>query len=137
MLYDADAETGLGPVLLAAGARPARFHCARQAACTVADKRAAWAATGADAVEMESQVIRDLCHEQNIPGATVRVILDGATEDLPLDFNLLMTPDQRLDPVKLTLVFMKSPAKLSALLRLHRQSRSAAQKLADVLARVL
>ena len=137
VLYDADAETGLGPLLRAAGARSARFHCARQAACTVADKRAAWAATGADAVDMESQVIRDLCHEQNIPSATVRVILDGATEDLPLDFNLLMTPDQRLDPVKLTLVLLKSPAKLSALLRLHRQSRSAAQKLADVLAQVL
>jgi len=137
VLFDADAETGLGPVLLAAGARPARFHCARHAACAVADKRAAWAATGADAVEMESQVIRDLCHEQGIPSATVRVILDAAAEALPLDFNLLMTPDQRLDPVKLTLVLMKSPAKLSALLRLRSQSRSAAQKLADVLARVL
>jgi adenosylhomocysteine nucleosidase len=137
VLYAADAETGLGPVLLAAGARPARFHCVRQAACSVADKRAAWAATGADAVDMESQVIRDLCREQNIPSATVRVILDGALEDLPLDFNLLMTPDQRLDPVKLTLALIKSPAKLSALLRLQRQSSSAAQRLAHVLARAV
>jgi hypothetical protein len=67
----------------------------------------------------------------------VRVILDGALEDLPLDFNLLMTPDQRLDPVKLTLALIKSPAKLTALLRLQRQSSSAAQKLAQVLARAV
>jgi nucleoside phosphorylase len=137
VVYAADAQTGLGPVLLAAGARPARFHCARQAACTAAGKRAAWAATGADAVEMESQVIRALCHEQHVPSATVRVILDAVSEDLPLDFNLLMTPDQRLDPVKLVLTLMKSPAKVSALLRLQRQGRSAARKLADVLARVV
>jgi len=137
VVYAADAETGLGAVLLAAGARPARFHCGRQAACTAASKRAAWAATGADAVEMESQVIRALCHEQRIPSATVRVILDSVSEDLPLDFNLLMTPDQRLDPVKLTLALLKSPAKVGALIRLRRQSRSAARKLADVLARVM
>jgi nucleoside phosphorylase len=137
VVYAADAETGLGPVLLAAGARAARFHCARQAACTAASKRAAWAATGADAVEMESQVIRALCHEQQIPSATVRVILDSVSEDLPLDFNLLMTPDQRLDPVKLTLTLLRSPAKVGALIRLRRQSRSAARKLAEVLARVV
>ena len=137
VVYAADAETGLGPLLLAAGARPARFHCARQVACTAASKRAAWAATGADAVEMESQAIRALCLEQNIPSATVRVILDSVSEDLPLDFNLLMTPDQRLDIVKLTLALMKSPAKAGALLRLGRQSRSAARKLADVLASVV
>jgi adenosylhomocysteine nucleosidase len=137
VVYAADAETGLGPALLAAGARPARFHCANQVACTAASKRTARAASGADAVEMESEVIRALCHEQNIPSATVRVILDGASEDLPLDFNLLMTPDQRLDPVKLTLALVKSPARVSALIRLQRQSRCAARKLADVLARVL
>ncbi len=137
VVYAADTETGLDPVLLAAGARPGRFHCATQTACTAASKRAAWAATGADAVEMESQVVRALCHEQKIPSATVRVVLDTASEDLPLDFNLLMTPDQRLDAVKLMLALMKSPAKIGALIRLRGQCRSAARKLAEVLARVV
>jgi hypothetical protein len=137
VVYAADAETGLGPVLLGAGARAARFHCATQAACTAASKLALWAATGADAVEMESHVIGALCREQKVPFAIVRVILDAASEELALDFNALMTSDQQLDPFKLALALAKSPAKVGALLRLRRQSRLAAGRLADVLANAI
>jgi adenosylhomocysteine nucleosidase len=134
VVFSADPETGVEPALLAAGAKPARFHCADRVAATADQKRALWESTGADAVEMESEVIRALCREQKIPGATVRVILDTAQEDLPLDFNQLMTAEQKMSYGKLAVALAKSPGKVGALLKLQQQSKAASEKLGHVLA---
>jgi hypothetical protein len=98
---------------------------------------ALWQNTGADAVEMESHIIRSLCQESHIPSATVRVISDGAREDLPVDFNRLFTPAGRLHAGKLFLALLKTPRGLAGLLHLRRQTRTAARLLADTLHRVV
>jgi adenosylhomocysteine nucleosidase len=137
VVFSADKETGWEPALRAAGARPGRFHCVERVATTTEQKRALWQATGADAVEMESQIICALCREHNIPSAIVRVILDPADEDLPLDFSQLLDADQRLDKARLALAVLKSPGKAGALLQLQQQSKAAAAKLGRVLAGLL
>jgi adenosylhomocysteine nucleosidase len=137
VVFAADPETGLEPALLAAGAKPARFHCVDRVAATAEQKRALWKATGADAVEMESEIICGVCREQRIPSATVRVILDPANEDMPLDFNQLMTADQKMSYGKLALALVKSPGRVGALRRLQQNSEVVAGKLAQVLTGVL
>jgi adenosylhomocysteine nucleosidase len=123
--------------LLAAGAKPATFFCTDRIATTVAEKTKLRYETRADAVEMESAAIHAVCAEKNIPCATVRVISDTASEDLPLDFNALAKPDKSLDFGKLFLAIAKSPGKIAALMELRKKTVSAAQQLANVLEKVV
>jgi adenosylhomocysteine nucleosidase len=123
--------------LLAAGAKQVTFFCADRIATTIAEKTKLRYETRADAVEMESAAIHAVCAERGIPCATVRVISDTASEDLPLDFNALAKPDKSLDFGKLFLTIAKSPGKIGALMELHKKTSFAAQQLADVLAKVV
>ncbi len=133
VVFAADELLDLRSRLLAAGARQVRFHCADHMVTTAVQKRILREITGADAVEMESEIIRGLCRERGILSATVRVISDPAHEDLPLDFNLLMTPRQTLDPTRLVWAILKSPSRIPALFRLRRHTRLAGCELARAL----
>jgi adenosylhomocysteine nucleosidase len=127
----------LSTKLLAAGAQPVKFLCADRIATTVAEKKKLRAETGADAVEMESAAIHAVCAERGIPCVTVRVISDTADENLPLDFNALAKADQSIDFAKLFLAIARSPGKIGALMQLQKKTKFAAERLADVLSKVL
>lgn len=137
VVFASDEDAGLTPLLLSAGACPVKFYCSDRVATTVAEKKNLWEQTGADAVEMESEIIRAICKAHRIPSATIRVISDAANENLPLDFNALMTADQRLNYGKLIWTLLMSPGKIPALLRLQRQTQIAARNLAGVLNKVI
>jgi len=133
MVFDADSDAGISALLQQSGATPAKFHCAPRVATTVAEKTALRQSTGADVVEMESGVIREICRQKKILSATIRVISDAAYDDLPLDFNALMTADDALSLPKLALALIKSPKKIPQLMQLQKNTRAAAEELAKVL----
>ena len=137
VVFSSDEDAGLTPTLLASGACPVRFHCSNRVATTVEEKRMLWESTGADAVEMESEIIRAICRAHQIPSATIRVISDAAHENLPLDFNVFMTAEQKLNYAKLIFSLLRSPQKIPAMLRLQRQTQMAARNLAGVLSRMM
>ncbi|HTV41539.1 MAG TPA: hypothetical protein VMF08_13235 [Candidatus Sulfotelmatobacter sp.] len=119
--------------LSAAGAREAKVFCADRIATTAADKKKLREETGADAAEMESGAIQALCRRQGIPCVTVRVISDTANEDLPLDFNQFLKEDKSMDMSKLMMAVAKAPWKMGALMELQKNTKLAAQKLAEAL----
>jgi adenosylhomocysteine nucleosidase len=123
--------------LIGAGAKPAKFFCADRIATTVAEKKKLRDETLADAVEMESWAIYTVCRERKIPYATVRVISDTAAEDLPLDFNQLSKSDMHLHYGKLARALLLAPWKIGALMELQKKTRFAAQRLTDVLAKLI
>ena len=133
VVYEQDFDAGFGPELEDLGAAPAKFHCHRRVAITVEEKAALWRETGADVVEMESSVIRTICREFRIPSATIRVISDDATQELPLDFNALMTSQDRINYLKLLGAVLSRPGRIPKLIEFQRQTLEAARKLGSVL----
>lgn len=129
VIFQADEGTPLFEQLAAAGATPVNFFCARRVAITAEEKLRLWRSTGLDAVEMESETIRDFCREANVPNATVRVISDSANEDLPLDFNTLMSPAQKIHYGKLSWALVRSPWKLAELLAFQQKTVDASKAL--------
>ena len=137
IVYEEDFDAGFGPQLDQAGAVRAVFHCHRRVAITAAEKTALWRSTGADAVEMESSVIRNICLERKIPSATIRVISDDASQDLPLDFNALMTPEDRIHYPKLIWAVLSRPGRIGRLMAFQQQTMEASRRLGAALAELL
>jgi adenosylhomocysteine nucleosidase len=87
----------------------------------------------ADAVEMESG---EVLHEASAFGAKViaiRGISDGVDEDLPLDFNKVMTSTGEVSLPRVVGEVVRHPLSAPALVRFGNQSRMAAEKLAAFL----
>lgn len=131
------ADPEMEATLLGLGGFGVKFHCADRVAVTAAEKSALHKSTGADVVEMESAAIGAICNGAGIPFATVRIILDAAGEDLPLDFNQLLSPDQEMSYLKLAGALMKSPGKIGELKKFQKRCQAVSLKLAATLVRII
>lgn len=135
VLFDLDDPLKpLEPKLASLEARPGRFLCLNKVLCEASAKSKTFQETGCDAVEMESGVIREACRARGIPSGTIRVVSDAADEPLPLDFGALMTPDYRMDFLKLAWTLARSPGRIPALMQFRKRILASADKLACVLA---
>lgn len=117
--------------------RPVSFHESRRVIQTTAAKAELHRVSACHAVDMESQTIRRISMARGIPSATIRVVSDDASEDLPLDFGALMGPDDRIDWVRLALTLLGSPSLIPRLIRFQGRLRPCANSLARALVDVL
>lgn len=87
----------------------------------------------AEAVEMESFAVLAEAAGRKIPGVAIRAISDGADQDLPMDFSGVLDDEGKVKTSKVALSLARAPHKLPALLRLGRDTKLAATKLAEFL----
>lgn len=87
----------------------------------------------ADAVEMESGEVLYEAAAFGAKGIAIRGISDAADEDLPLDFNKVVTSSGEMSISRVLGEVVRHPLSTPALVRFGNQSRMAAEKLAAFL----
>lgn len=87
----------------------------------------------AEAVEMESFAVLMEAAGRRIPAVAIRAISDAADQDLPMDFSGVLDDQGKVKASKVARSLARAPHKLPALLRLGRDTRVAATKLAEFL----
>jgi adenosylhomocysteine nucleosidase len=88
---------------------------------------------GADAVEMESGEILYEAGAFGVKGVAVRCISDEADEELPLDFNKVITDQGEVSMGRVAVEVARKPWTIPRLVKFGRQSKAAAEKLAGFL----
>lgn len=91
--------------------------------------------TMAAAVEMESFAVAAEAVAKRIPVIAIRAISDEANEDLPMDFSSMLDETGNVKKSEIARALARSPHKLPALVRLGKNSRTAAANLAEFLER--
>ena len=94
--------------------------------CRADEKRALAVASGAIAVDMESAAIAQAAAAVGVPFLLVRAVSDRVGDDLPMDFNLWLTPGGR---VRAFIQSVRQPSVLRALFRMKRQVEQGSQNL--------
>jgi adenosylhomocysteine nucleosidase len=108
-----------------------RFYSSPSTVRTAEDKAAL--KDIADAVEMESFEVLSEALAWMTEGIAVRAVSDVADEDLPLDFDQVVTEEGELSMARLAGQIVRKPSVIPALIRLGKRSGEAAKRLADFL----
>ncbi len=110
-----------GSVILKSNAKLVRFLCSEIVLSQSKQKRELFDAGAGDAVEMESEVIRRECASRGIPSATLRVILDLAEENLPVDFEAVLDSRKEINWIRFGIWLLKNPLAIPKLIAFNKQ----------------
>ncbi len=127
----------LKPVLNSLGGVEAKFYCSNHVIHSASEKLKLYQSTNADAVEMESGVICDICSQHNVLCAIIRVISDTANEDLPMNFNEITNDDGKIIYAKLISEILKQPSIIPQLMQFQNKINLSAKALGEFLNRFL
>ena len=127
----------LKPILNSYGGVEVKFYCSDRLIYSASEKLKLHQSTNADAVEMESGIIYDICSKQNISCAIIRIISDTANEDLPMNFDEITAENGKIIYSKLFLKLLKHPRLISQLIQFQNKIDLSAKNLGEFLNRFL
>jgi adenosylhomocysteine nucleosidase len=87
----------------------------------------------AEAVDMESFAILNVASARNLPAVAIRVISDSFDQDLPVDMDTMVDAEGNVKIGGVVSYVARHPLTLSALVRLGRETKTAAESLAHFL----
>lgn len=87
----------------------------------------------AEAVDMESYAILHAANTKSVPAAVVRVISDSFDREMPAELDTMVDPQGRVKIAGVVRYVAKHPLMVPALVRLGRDSKTAAEALANFL----
>ena len=87
----------------------------------------------AEAVDMESYAILSVAHDRKLPAVAIRVISDSFDRDLPVEIDTLVDEAGNVKIGGVVRYVARHPLVVPALVRLGRESKTAAQALANFL----
>ncbi len=127
-----ESDSALLELAILQGARcVAKFWTADELIHTATQKRSM--GLEADAVEMESFALLAEAKALHVPAVAIRAVSDAVDEDLPLNFDGIADERGRIRITRVVSRVAQAPHRFPALLRLGKQSRRAAEKLAAFL----
>ncbi len=98
---------------------------ARRVIASSSEKRRIWEATGALAVDLESDVVARVAASAGIPFVVVRTIADTAHRELPPAALIPLAEDGAPDLTRVLACVIRRPRQLAALFGLARETRAA------------
>jgi adenosylhomocysteine nucleosidase len=119
------------------GLRPHTLLTVDHPIYTVEHKASAWASYDADAVDMESHAVAEVCDQSGVHYTAVRAISDPADTALPPGAMAMLHDDGRTDPVGVAMYLALNPLRIGALLRLSQDTGLAGRTLANEVERIV
>jgi adenosylhomocysteine nucleosidase len=127
---DADLTAALG------GVTYGKLLAAEATIVSAREKQAAYAATGAAAVDLESGAVAEIAHRHGVPFAVLRAICDTASENLPPAALEALDPAGKIKFLRLAQSLLRQPGQIQALLALAAHANTARKNLGREVARI-
>lgn len=113
------------------------IHTSNTLVATPADKAACLEKSGAVAVDMENQIVREWAARMNVPFMGIRAISDRAGQSL--DPSIIDAIDEfgGIKPIPLVSGLLARPIRIASLVRIGRHARLATKRLAMAVAQIV